>query len=346
VAGGRTRSAAALVRFAIGPVIGAWADGLADRRTAVRWLTTGALVAWALFFQVHGFVPLLVTGFFAATLVHAVTPLVEGATLRVSRADPIPYGVARGLGSAAFIVGNVGGGLLVARFGVGAAATWVLCTYLLTAVLAWTVLSPDPGAPGLDLGQRLGEVGKLLGRPDFLRVLLAAGLLQAAHAFYYGFSTLLWDQQGVGAGTIGALWAFGVLVEIAFLWTLPIFESRVGPEALMAAGAVGGTLRWLLLGFAPPLAALWPIQALHALSFAAAHVGAVRIVQRDAPGSIAGAAQTLYAAVAAGTMTGLATLASGVLYEVAGARGYWAMALSSAVAGVLLVRALRGRPPG
>ncbi len=63
-------------------------------------------------------------------------------------------------------------------------------------------------------------------------------------------------------------------------------------------------LRWVLMGFGPTGLLLWPIQALHALSFASAHVGAMRLLFREAPQSAAGLAQTLYAALASGLLMG------------------------------------------
>lgn len=338
-------SSASLLRLGIGPWIGAWADGLADRRAALRLLSTGATLGYAVFFSVHGFVPLLVTGFVAVTMSQALSPLLESATLRSSVGGPIPFGVARALGSAAFIVGNVLGGALAARYGFWIAAWWVVAALALTSALTWGALPPDPTDSRLDFQGRLAAVAKLLRSPRFAAVLAAAGAAQAAHAFYYNFSALVWRAQGIGADTVGALWAFGVIVEIGFLAVLPRIERRVRPEGLLFAGALGGAVRWALLALAPGLPWLWPLQTLHAASFAAAHVGALRIVQRDAPGAVAGAAQTLYAALASGTFIGLATLASGVLYEGYGAGGYWLMAAMAGAATALLAAVVTDRIP-
>jgi PPP family 3-phenylpropionic acid transporter len=336
---GAVLSAAALLRLIVGPMVGTWADGLADRRSAARLLATGAALTWLAFFTASGFVPLLLLGFLAHSLLQATVPLVEGATLRASATGPLSFGVARGIGSAAFVAGNLAGGQISDRFGVGALPVWVVGAYALAAGVAWWLLAPDPSpVAGVGLRERLSTFRALLGRRSFVAVLVAAGLAQAGHAFFYGFSALVWAGQGLGADTIGALWALGVVVEIGFLWTLPAFERRLSPEALLVAGAAGGVARWMVLGLEPPLAVLWPAQALHALSFAAVHVGALRIVQRESPPAVIGASQTLYAAVTGGTLTGLATLASGGMYEAWGARGYWPMAGLAAAALILLAR--------
>jgi PPP family 3-phenylpropionic acid transporter len=200
---------------------------------------------------------------------------------------------------------------------------------------SWLGLAPDPIAEGARRGARQGGAGELLRNRRFLILIVACGLIQSAHGFYYGFSTLVWRGQGISPEMVGLLWAFGVAVEVAFLLSLPPIERRLSPEVLILIGAGGGVVRWTLMGFAPVGVVLWPLQALHALTFAAAHVGAMRLLYRDTPDASAGMAQTLYAALSGGLLMGASTLASGLLYDAAGARGYWAMAATTLAGGAL-----------
>ena len=66
------------------------------------------------------------------------------------------------------------------------------------------------------------------------------------------------------------------------------------------------------------------------------HPQALRLVQREAPDRIAGVAQTLYAALASGTLVGLAMLLAGQLYDTVGALGYLAMTVIAA-AGLAMI---------
>jgi PPP family 3-phenylpropionic acid transporter len=332
---------AQIARIATGPLVALWADSVPDRRTPLRVLSIAALAAYAAFFFVpHDFWSLLGVGFVALSLTSLATPFVEGATLRATATGKMPYGVARGIGSVAFIAANIGGGILIARYGLVAVVIWVLSGLALFATSTWLALKPDPAphaAHGLRGAQRFDAAKALLRNRRFLILIVACGLIQAAHGFYYSFSTLTWRAQGISAETVGALWGIGVAVEVAFLWTLPFFERRIRPEVMILIGAGGGTVRWLLLGFAPTGLVLWPIQMLHALSFASTHVGAMRLLYREAPESAAGMAQTLYAALSGGILLGGSTLMSGVLYDAAGARGYWAMAALAFAGGALAV---------
>jgi MFS transporter, PPP family, 3-phenylpropionic acid transporter len=334
---GAVLSLAQAARILTGPAIAFWADGAADRRTPIRLVSFAALAAYAaFFFLAQGFWALLAVGFIALSLSQALTPLVEAATLRATAQGRLSYGFARGLGSVAFIIANIAGGVLIARFGLGAVVAWVLAGLATVGASAWLGLRPDPlvryrrGGAG-----RLDALGDLLRNRRFLILIVACGLIQSAHGFYYGFSTLVWRGQGIPPETVGLLWAFGVAVEVAFLWSLTPIERRLSAERLILIGAAGGVLRWGLMGFAPVGAVLWPLQALHALSFAAAHVGAMRLLYREAPEASAAMAQTLYAALSAGLLMGASTLLSGVLYDAGGARGYWAMAAMALAGGAL-----------
>ena len=94
-------------------------------------------------------------------------------------------------------------------------------------------------------------------------------------------------------------------------------------------------MRWGLFALEPPLWSLWPLQVLHTLTFAATFLAGVQLVERLSPPDSHTAAQTLSSMLSAGVLIGLATLASGPLFDRLGAGGYWAMAALAAVGGVV-----------
>jgi PPP family 3-phenylpropionic acid transporter len=337
---GAVLSLSQFARVVTGPALTLLADRAADRRRPLQVIALAALIAYTAFFTIaHDFWSLLFLGFVALSLTQGVTPLVEAAVLRATAEGRLGYGVARGIGSIAFIIANVAGGALVAQFGVGAVVVWIVSGLSLFAASTWFGLRPDP-APAQQASHqgRLGALPELLRSRQFITLIVACGLIQSAHGFYYGFSTLVWRGQGIDAGAVGWLWAFGVIVEVAFLWNLGAIERRVSPQVLILAGASGGVVRWIAMGFVPTGLVLWPLQALHALSFAAAHVGAMRLLMQSTSDRAAGMAQTLYSALSAGILMGLSTLLSGVLYDHIGAAGYWAMAAIALLGGVLALR--------
>jgi PPP family 3-phenylpropionic acid transporter len=326
-------------RIVIGPAIAFWADGAADRRAPMRILALAAVASYAaFFFLAHDFPSLLFLGFLALSTTQALTPLVEGALLRAAAEGRIGYGVGRGFGSISFIIANIGGGLLVLRFGLGAVVVWVLGALTATALSSLFALRRDAPlvhAHTMTREARVSAVRALLRNRRYLILIVACGLIQASHAFYYGFSTLVWRGQGIPADVVGVLWGFGVAIEVVFLWSWPFLERRISPEMLIMAGAAGGVVRWTALGLAPAGLVLWPLQALHALSFASAHIGAMRLLFRETPDNAGAMAQTLYATLSSGVLLGGSTLLSGFLYDRAGAMGYWAMALEAGLGGLI-----------
>jgi PPP family 3-phenylpropionic acid transporter len=76
-------------------------------------------------------------------------------------------------------------------------------------------------------------------------------------------------------------------------------------------GGAAALLRWTAYAFAPPLWLLFPLQALHALTFAASFMASLRLIERLAPPQSASAAQAINSALSAGFMLGVGTLAAG-----------------------------------
>ena len=161
--------------------------------------------------------------------------------------------------------------------------------------------------------------------PVFLLAVGSAGLIQSAHAFYYAFSALAWKALGLPESLTGLLWGLGVGVEVVFLWFGSRLQGRLGPRNLLVIGGVAGVLRWTLMAAAPPLWALVPLQALHALTYTAVFLASIQLASRLSGPQTASAAQLVNAALQGGVLSGLATLASGPLFDSVGSGGYLAM---------------------
>jgi PPP family 3-phenylpropionic acid transporter len=129
-----------------------------------------------------------------------------------------------------------------------------------------------------------------------------------------------------------------VAAEIVFLWFMEPWRRALGPERLLILGGIGAVIRWTALAFSPPLAFLFPLQVLHTLSYAATFLASLELVAKLSKPGNASAAQALNSALSGGVLAGLATIASGWLFDHAGARGYLLMSLMSAAGLVLAVR--------
>jgi PPP family 3-phenylpropionic acid transporter len=325
------------IRFIVTPLVAMQADRSGSHRATVIGLSWACLVLALATSQVSGFWPLFLTAVPFALALSTIMPLTETICVFGVKSKGLDYGRMRLWGSLSFIGIGLVGGALVDRFG-GGTGIWVIVAGAVATVGAAHFL---PFAPGLAQPAKAAgdakhgffslEVTKLLRSRLFLVFLLAAGAAQGAHGMFYTFGALHWRSQGISTAWVGALWAVGVLAEVALFAYSRAVLTRVGPAALITAGSAAAILRWGAMSLDPPLWLLFPIQVLHSLTYAATHLGAIHFISRAVPEAASGTAQSLYATVAAGLLMGAATLLSGSLYAAFGGSAYSAMAALSAV---------------
>ncbi|ADL01601.1 major facilitator superfamily MFS_1 [Brevundimonas subvibrioides ATCC 15264] len=326
---GTLLAAPMLARVVTGPVLAVWADGFTRRRTPIAILGAVAALAYAGAGLTQGVWIQGALWWVGASAMAATIPLTDVLNLASARRHGFAFAWPRGCGSAAFVAANVLMGAVLARASIDWVIVWIVVAGALIAVTASAFLPPEPvsdDGPGRKRDRYAG-LARLALDPGFMTAILAIGAIQATHAFYYGFSAIAWKAQGISEAMTGLLWAVSVVVEIAFMWVIePWRRARgIGPWLVLVLGGCAAVVRWTMLAVAPPLWALWPLQALHALTFAATYLAGVEIIERLAPPGQHTGAQTLNSVMAAGILIGLATLAAGPLYDRFGTLGYLAM---------------------
>jgi PPP family 3-phenylpropionic acid transporter len=346
---GTLLAAPMLARVVTGPLLAVWADGFRYRRTPIALMGLVMAAGYGLAGLSDLYALRALGWFVGATAMGVLVPLTDVMTLRLAGRLGFSFSLPRGAGSAAFVVANVVMGALLLHWPPDGVIVWLVGASLGLAAVAVLALPAEPVADGAPMAglERFRGLGRLVVDPVFMTAIFAIGAVQAAHAFQYAFSALLWKTQGISEATTGWLWAFGVIVEIALMWLVEPWRRRVGvgPWSLLMLGSAAAVVRWSAMAFAPPLWLLWPLQALHALTFAATFLAGVQIVERLSPPDRHTAAQTLSSVLSAGLLIGLATAASGPLYDRFGAGGYAAMAAMS-LAGLIAAASLRARLAG
>jgi len=319
-----------LVRFTILPVV----TGLAERRQSLRQ----ALIATALLTAV-GFAgvglfhaPMIILIVFALTACAwtPILPLTDAYALQGVARHRLHYGPLRLWGSAAFMAGTLGCGMLADRL----AAThliWIMAGLAIlgaaTAFALQPMTVPEPMTPA-----RTGA-RHLLRQPAYLAVIAAAALIQGSHAAYYGFASIAWQATGLGGTTIAGLWTLGVLAEIAIFALSPRF--RAPPALLIVIGGFGATFRWLVMAAEPSLAPLATVQLLHGVTYGLTLLGTMGLLVRIVPVHAMASAQG-YLAAASGIVMSGASILAGAMYARLGADIYHAMAMMAA-GGVIVI---------
>lgn len=326
-----------VVRVLVVPASTRLADRFGMLRRALIAASLASVAGFALIGVMAGFAAILMTFALAATALAPVLPFADAYALRGLRGRGWSYGSVRLWGSVTFIIANVGGGLLLARLGAHNVIWAVVAALALNAVAA---LALDPLAPEAAEAAEARRQGESLWRsPGFIAVMLGASLIQASHAVMYGFATLQWSARGIGGPAIGVLWGLAVVAEIGLFALSTRLVGSLGAAGMIVLGGVGGVVRWTAMAFDPPTAALPLLQGLHALSFAATHLGAMHYLARAAPTRRGATAQGDFVAVQGIVFAGAMSLA-GVLVAAYGSFAYAAMAVAAAAGALLAALAL------
>jgi PPP family 3-phenylpropionic acid transporter len=332
-----------VVRVVAVPLATRLADRFGMLQRALIIAAVASVVGFVLVGAASGFAAILVTYALAAAVLAPVLPFADALALRGLKGRAASYGSVRLWGSVTFIVANMGGGLMLARLGAGEIIWAVVAALALTAAAALAIDRSAPEAGESADGRRVG--GSLWRSPGFLAVVLGASLIQASHAVMYGFATLQWSARGISGAAIGVLWAIGVIAEVALFALSARVVGWFGAAGMIVLGGIGGVVRWTAMAFDPPTAALPLLQGLHALSFAATHLGTMHYLAQVAPARGGATAQGDFVAVQGLVFAGAMTL-SGVLVGAYGHLAYAAMAAAAALGAMAAGLALGGRRRG
>jgi PPP family 3-phenylpropionic acid transporter len=317
-----------VTRFTVLPFVTA----LAERRHALRGAIVATAFATALGFSILGtqHQPVLVFLAYAVTccLWTPMVPLTDAYALRGVARHGLNYGPLRLWGSAAFVAGALGCGLLV---DVIAAQNLIWVIVSVAALGAFVGLGLQPLGTPKSVANIHHGAGALLRDPGFLAIIVTSALIQGSHAAYYIFASIAWQQAGLGGLTIAGLWSLGVIAEIVVFALSPRFT--LPPVMLVVIAALSAVARWVITAQEPPLAILAAVQLAHGLTFGLTQVGTMMLLVGYVPGHVMARGQG-YLAACSGIVSSSVSIISGAIYAQYGQGVYYvmaAMALSGAV---------------
>jgi PPP family 3-phenylpropionic acid transporter len=317
------------------PYLWAWLADHSGRRTRLlRIAVFGALLSSAgfLFGTGYGWIAAVTVLLFVCTA--GVIPLAEAALAHwVSHEGALDagrYGRVRLWGSLGFIAAVSSAGFLLEAVGV-LHFPWFVLALLATLGVAALYLPPAAEPPHA-AGEPGGALRKLR-EPEVAWFFACVFLTVLAHQALYAFFSLYLAELGYGKGTIGLIWAIGVVVEVAWFWAQGRWFARLSAHRWLLVAALVTALRFAAVAaFGAVPAVLVLAQCGHALTFAAQHTACIAVVNRHFGGRLRGRGQALYTVLGYGCSGVLAGLAGGALAEAAGyATVFWA----GAVAGLL-----------
>ncbi|BEO19593.1 3-phenylpropionic acid transporter [Serratia marcescens] len=282
-----------------------------------------------------GWLMLVIAGFnlFFSPLV----PLTDALAATWQKQIRMDYGRVRLWGSLAFVIGSALTGQLVAVWGHNAILYSLIFSVL--AMLLGMLLKPSvmPQGEARTHGGAERSLWALLKEGPVWRFLLCVTLLQGAHAGYYSFGSIYWQEAGYSASTIGYLWSLGVVAEVIIFASSNVLFRRWNARNLLLLSACCGVLRWNLMAYSTELGWLLLIQILHCGTFTVCHLAAMRFIAAR-QGQEVIRLQAVYSALAMGGGIAVMTVIAGFLFEHWQGGVFWVMA-------AVAVPALFIRPP-
>lgn len=257
-----------------------------------------------------------------------LVPLSDALAATWTQQIGLAYGPVRLWGSLAFVISSALTGVLVSAWSLN--AILMLLSIGVISMLAGMMLTPVTQPQG---HERQGPAGggwqewrALLRENAVWRFMLCVTLLQGAHAAYYGFSAIWWQESGYSASTVGYLWSLGVVAEIVvFAMSNRLFRRWSARDLLLLSG-ICALIRWGLMGATTALPLLIVAQILHCGSFTVCHLAAMRFIAARQGAEVI-RLQSLYSALAMGGGIAIMTMICGVLFAHLQGHLFWVMAL-------------------
>ncbi len=294
-------------------ITGYVAHRLGGLRGMLIALAGAAIVMLGAYQLSYTFIALLMVGFVWGCIWGPSMALYDGVLVNEAKTRGFVYGTLRVWGSIAFIGGVLVCGLAVDHFGPPAVLfvgwTGAICLLPFALLLpAGESRAHRKGAPA-----PFGLLDLFRSRP-FVLFMIASGLCQSSHAVLYSFGTLTWRAAGIDDVTISALWGESVAVEILLMMASGWLMKRTGVTGLIGLGLACCLVRWTGMAFTTSLPMLVVLQALHAGTFAACHIGSMAFIQRALPANGTALGQSIYYSLGTGATQAVIYQFSGLLY--------------------------------
>lgn len=341
---GIINAAPLILMLLVNQFVGRIADRAPDWRGVIIVLSLIAGVVPIGLFFLSGFWGILLVWALSISAAFSLVPVIDAATLRMTQRRGTSFSVIRAWGTVGFSAFSLASGPLIAWLGDAAFVPLFVAFALLRTLLAFqlprfrqgedrTASRPRQGA------RHLREVLK----PWFVLSLLGVAMLYATHAGMGTFGALLWTEQGISPGFIGPLIAVMAASEAAMMFVWGRLKLKLSARHIVIFACLVAVLRWVAMAFSPPVWLLFPLQTLHAITFAMGYLGGIYFIANWTSDDIAAEAQG-FSYVLQQAMTVLMILAMGWGVAAFGP-GAWLLAAGFALIGALCVLAsLRLQP--
>jgi len=328
-------------------VVGRVADRADDWRSALIALSLVSAIAPLGLYFVSEFWGVLLVWALCATSNGLVPPVIDAATVRMTRRNGTDFGAIRAWATVGYVVGAAGIGALLGVWGAGAFVTLYFLMTVLRALLGFLLPrfrapAPQVTLAGVDPGPRSRLRDSL--QLWFVLPLLAFALVNSSNALIGGFGALLWHENGIPGYFLGPLLGVAAVGEAILMFVWRRFGKRVTARNMILVCTLAGLVRFTVMAFNPSVEVLFLVQTLHAFSFGMGYFGVVHFIANWTNEANAAEAQGFANMLNQGAAM-LALIVFGVLVEFFGPYAFFYSTLTSLLALGCVLLSLRLRPP-
>src|SRR5690606_32177094 len=328
-------------------VVGRVADRADDWRTALIVLSLLSALAPLPLYFVSEFWGILLVWCLCATSNGLVAPVIDAATVRMTRRNGTDFGVIRAWATVGYVVGAGGLGLFLNMLGSAAFVSLYVAMVVARAVLAFllprfrapapqvTLADATPAAPS-----RLRDALQLW----FILPLLAFALVNSSNSIIGSFGALLWHENGIPSYFLGPLLGIAAVGEAILMFAWRRFGGRVTARNMILAAAIAGLIRFTIMAFNPPVEVLFVTQTLHAFSFGMGYFGVVHFIANWTNEANAAEAQG-FANMLNMCAAMLSLIVFGILFEHFGSYAFFYSTITASAAIGCVLASLRLKPP-
>jgi PPP family 3-phenylpropionic acid transporter len=310
------------------------ADHTGKRAQWIKLTAFLGLCGFTAVFWAHGFYWLFFVMAALSLFTSSTLPLAESLTLAHLATTNGHYSRIRMWGSLGFIVAAVLLGFLIDYSGIKSLLWFLLIVQLALFILSYTL--PDPKV--LAHAHDHFSIWQVLKQPNVIALLVGCALMVTAHGVLYNFYSIYLSDHGYSKGTIGLLWAVGVVCEIGIFMLMPKIMARFTLKTILLVSLALAVLRFVMIGVAVDSIVLLMIaQTLHAATFGSFHAASVEVITQFFNGRHQAKGQAIYNSVAYGIGGTIGGVAGGYALQYLGGQQTFMLAAIFPLLGILVI---------
>jgi MFS transporter, PPP family, 3-phenylpropionic acid transporter len=310
------------------------ADHTAKRIVWIRLNTMLGALGFVAIFWAHDFWTMFFVMAALSLFTSSTLPLSESLTLAHLATTNGHYSRIRMWGSLGFIVAAVVLGYLIDATSIKSLLWFVLIVQFTLLTLTFKL----PEARVESHHHDHFSVWSIVRQPPIVALLIGCAMMVTAHGMLYNFYSIYLESHHYSKGTIGLLWAVGVVCEIAMFMAMPKIMARFSLKTILLLSLVVGVIRFSLIGFAVDnLLLLILAQSMHAATFGSFHAASVEVVSQFFKGRHQAKGQAIYNSVAYGIGGTLGGLAGGYALQVLGGKMAFMLAAGFPLIGFIVI---------